>query len=165
MFKFLRKPKPKYEILRDDSKEFKGQLLFRIRALRDFRFIHEGELGGYIGSHQNLSHRGNCWVYSHAYVAEDAVVSGNAYVFGESRVYGWAKIMGDAYVTDQSHMSGDAIVKGKATICTRAHISGNAIISGRGIVGGVARVSGDAHVLRDALVSENTKLNKGKVKS
>jgi hypothetical protein len=53
-----RKPSRKYELLRDDTVSERGQILYRIRAMRDFGVVRKGELGGYIASEHNLSHTG-----------------------------------------------------------------------------------------------------------
>ena len=50
-------------ILKDEVIEFDGRKLYRIKALKDFNNVKEGELGGYIESEQNLSQEGNAWVY------------------------------------------------------------------------------------------------------
>ena len=52
----------KYEILKDEFIEFNGRKLYRIKALKDFRNVKEGEFGGYLESERNLSHEGNAWV-------------------------------------------------------------------------------------------------------
>ena len=55
----------KYEMLKDQSLEYEGRKLYRIRALVDFkcheglfnnRKIKAGDLGGYIEKESNLSH-------------------------------------------------------------------------------------------------------------
>ena len=58
----------KYELILEDSIEFLGQKLFRIRALTDFGSVKVGDLGGYIQSEKNLSHDGDAWVANKAYV-------------------------------------------------------------------------------------------------
>ena len=88
----------KYELLQDDKIEVSGHILYRIRALKDFKGAKAGDLGGYIEGEKNLSHRNNCWVFGNAYVFDNACVCGearvcgNAYVFGNARVCGNAKI-------------------------------------------------------------------------
>ena len=77
----------KYELLKGDTLEVEGETLCRIRATRNFANVRVGDLGGYLESESNLSHRGSAWVFG------DAKVSGNAWVFGD------AKVSGDAYVT------------------------------------------------------------------
>ena len=72
----------KYEILKDEFIEFDDRKLYRIKALKDFRNVKKGTVGGYIEYEQNLSQQGNAWIY------DDAWVSGNAWVYGDARVYG-----------------------------------------------------------------------------
>lgn len=70
----------KYEMLQDDKIKVSGHILYRIKALKDFSDVRVGDLGGYIERKENLSQKGNCWVYN------------NACVFGNARVCGNAKI-------------------------------------------------------------------------
>ena len=64
----------KYELLADDTIEFYGRTLHRIKACRNFENVKSGDLGGYIETENNLSQEGDCWV------ADNAYVYGNAYV-------------------------------------------------------------------------------------
>lgn len=57
----------KYE-LTDEILEVGGRVLHRIKALRDFGNIKQGEIGGWIENEDNLSHCGDCWVYGDAEV-------------------------------------------------------------------------------------------------
>lgn len=56
--------------------------LYRIKALKSFSYVKEGELGGYIQREGNLSQLGNAWV------SDDAKVCGDAWVFGNQRLRG-----------------------------------------------------------------------------
>ena len=85
----------KYEILKDDFIEFDDRKLYRIRALKDFSNVQEGEFGGYIESERNLSHKGNAWVSGNAQVYGDARVYGDAWVYGSAWVYGDAQVSGN----------------------------------------------------------------------
>ena len=49
----------KYEMLQDQTIEWRGRTLYRIRALRDFGDVHAGDVGGYIECERNLSQDGN----------------------------------------------------------------------------------------------------------
>lgn len=100
----------KYE-LADETKEWCGYTLHRIRALKDFSTVKAGDLGGWIESEYNLSQEGDCWIYDNAIVCEDAKVYGNARVCWDAEVYGNAEVCGDARVY------GDAIVCGDAKVC------------------------------------------------
>ena len=88
----------KYELVLDDTIEFLGRKLFRIRAKISFGIVKKGKLGGYIESENNLSHFGNAWVYGNARVYGDAWVYGNAMVCGDAWVYGNAMVCGDAEI-------------------------------------------------------------------
>ena len=125
----------KYEILKDEFIEFNGRKLYRIKALKDFFNVKEGEFGGYIESERNLSQEGDAWVSGNARVSGDALVYGNAWVSGNARV------SGDALVYGNARVSGDTWVYGNA------RVSGNARVYGNAWVYGNARVSGNARVL------------------
>lgn len=45
----------KYELI-DETQEWNGRILHRIRALADFGDVKAGELGGWIEKEENLSH-------------------------------------------------------------------------------------------------------------
>lgn len=85
----------KYELLQDQTIEWCGRTLYRIRALRDFGAVHAGDVGGYIECERNLSQDGNAWVCGDAWVRGDARVCGNALVCGNARVRGNALVCGD----------------------------------------------------------------------
>jgi bacterial transferase hexapeptide repeat protein len=89
----------KYQIRYDLAKEVNGRTLYRIEALKSFKNVKNGDLGGYIESEGNLSQEGNCWVYDDACVFENAVVEDNA------KVYGTAKICGHNHLNDDSIVS------------------------------------------------------------
>ena len=88
-------------ILTDDSIEIDDSKLYRIKAIRSFGNVKEGDLGGYVESTKNLSHAGKCWIYDDACVYEnasvfdDALVEGNAHVYGDSSVYNNAVVEDD----------------------------------------------------------------------
>ncbi len=105
----------KYEIF----KERESDILYRIRALRDFSDVTAGDIGGYIKSANNLSHEGNAWVYG------DAQVYGNARVYGNASVCGNASVYGDAQVYDNASVYGYARVYDDAQVCGNAFIHKN----------------------------------------
>jgi len=63
-----------------DTKLVRDKTLYRIRALKSFDNIKEGDLGGYIEKEYNLSQDGNCWIYDGAIVMNGAMVLDNAKV-------------------------------------------------------------------------------------
>lgn len=78
----------KYE-LTDDTITVGGRILHRIKALKSFSDVEEGDLGGYVEKEDNLDHSGEAWV------SGDARVYGNARVYGDARVYGNAWVSGE----------------------------------------------------------------------
>ena len=66
--------------------------LKRIRATMEFGIIKIGDLGGWIEKEENLSHKGDAWVYG------DAEVWGNAKVWGNAEVYGDAEVFSISHV-------------------------------------------------------------------
>lgn len=63
----------KYELI-DETQEWNGRILHRIRALADFGDVKAGELGGWIEKEENLSHNDDAWVYGDARVYGDAEI-------------------------------------------------------------------------------------------
>ena len=93
----------KYE-LTDETMEWEGHTLHRIKALRDFNDVKAGDLGGWVESEDNLSQYEKCWLY------------GNARVYGDARIYGNAIVCGDAIVHDNARVCDNAIVCNNARI-------------------------------------------------
>lgn len=87
----------KYE-LTNETREFHGRVLHRIRALKDFGSVRAGDLGGWVEKEGNLSQLEACWVYGNAKVYENALVCGNARVYGDTLVYGNVAITGCMHI-------------------------------------------------------------------
>lgn len=69
-----------------------GSVVYRIQALKDFSDVKAGDLGGFVESEDNLSQRGNCWIYDMGFVYGDARVIGGARVSGRARIFGDVEI-------------------------------------------------------------------------
>ena len=95
----------KYEMLYDDKIEIGSHTLYRIRALKNFGTVKAGDIGGYIEKEENLSQKGNCWVYDNAKVRGNARVYGNALVYKNARVYGDAYVSGNAHICDNAKIN------------------------------------------------------------
>lgn len=159
-------------ILTDDTIYIGNKLLHRIKAIRSFNDVKEGDLGGYIEYEENLSHEGNCWIYNNArvydiaVVRDDATVRDEAFVCGSARIINQsmigecASIHGNAVVMDDAIVVGNAHIYDGVVICKRAQIEGNVGIIGHSVIGENAMVSGtvfidgrhfimeDAHITR-----------------
>lgn len=159
----------KYEFVMGDYIEIVDSLhrihrLHRIRALIDFDDVKTGDYGGYIESEENLSHEGNCWVYS------DAVrISKNARVWGHAHVYGNAKLYNSAEVCDRASVCGDSRIYEDAKVHEKAKVSGKVYIHGIAKVRGTSDISGegvDIHgnvLIRDEVVISGTVDISGKI--
>ena len=127
-------------ILTDETIDYHGHKLYRIKAIKSFNGIRKGSLGGWVESEDNLSQEGDCWilheakVFRNAKVSENAKVKDNACIYGNARVRGSAKISGNAEVYgnvciyDYVSISGYAKVFGSISICGYAEIRGDAEI-------------------------------------
>ena len=147
----------KYE-LTDETKEFDGKILYRIRALIDFGFVKAGDFGGWIEKEENLSQEGRCWAYDNASVFGNANVFGNAKVFGNALVSGNANVFGNALVSGNAKVSGDANVCGDANVFDNAKVFGNTKVSGNAKVSDNAKVFGNANVSGNAWVYDNANI-------
>lgn len=107
----------KYRILKNDFKVLSSSLiLYRIESLKDFKDVKKGDLGGYIESEDNLSQKGDCWIYDKSFVLSSAKVIDNAIVKNGSVLQSSAIIRNNALVSNVNIsvplvLSGGAIVK------------------------------------------------------
>lgn len=143
----------KYELLETHSVDDGFNKLFRIRALRSFGDVNEGQLGGYVESELNLSHEGDSWVYYWAKVKDNAKVIDNAKVRNSARVIHDAVISGNAVVYDEASVEFNAVVKDNAQVYGNARLTGNSEISGN------AKVYGNADICDNACVFDNAEVN------
>lgn len=96
--------------------------LWQVVALRDFSDVNAGQLGGWVENEDNLSQRGNCWIYG-----------------SESVVYGGSSV------------NDDAQIHGSSTLCHQAHISGQSIVE-QSLVSGECRIFDAARILNGSQV-------------
>jgi len=124
--------------LSDESIKFDGVKLYRIIAVKDFREVKKGEMGGYVQSLKNIS--GEAWI------ADDAKVYGNALITDRAVASENCVIKDRAVVDKYAKVSGNAVIKDNARIFGWAKISGNSIVCKMGQVSQFASVSGHAEV-------------------
>lgn len=162
-----------------------GDVLHRIKAIRDFSDVKVGDLGGWVSKDDNiartslgcelvkanLSHEGDCWVYDNACLFREARVSENAKVREHASVAGRAQVSGNAQVSGHSVINNDAQVYNDACICDDASVFnsacvfGNAKILNKACVFNHAKVYGNAVVCNEAqirsnaIVSDNAKIS------
>ena len=133
----------KYE-LTTETLQFAGRTLHRIKALRDFGSVKEGQFGGWIENEKNLSQDDNAWIYGEAMVFDNAKVFGNANVFGNARVYDDAKVYDNAWVYGYAKVYDKANVYNNANVFDYAEAYGNVRIYGKATIKGDAKVHDDA---------------------
>lgn len=135
-----------------------GIKLYRIRALKSFSNVNEGDLGGYIEKEFNLSHMDDCWIYDNAKVYDNARVYNCGTIHDNAEAGNNASIGGNAMVYYDAAVFDDAEVFGNAKIYDRAIISENAQVFGDTFVCGDARVFGHAYVLNNAEIDGNVEI-------
>ena len=141
----------KYELLKDESIDFYGKTLYRIRATESFGDVTEGEKGGFVESYNNLT--------DDAWVTGDAKVCGNAMVRGDAQVTGNAMVCGIALVCGSAMVGGNAMVSGSSSVGGNAMVCGNAIVANAAAVYDNARVSGNARVAYGAKICGNATIS------
>ena len=153
-------------------------ILYRIRALKNFRNVRAGDLGGWIEKEENLSQEGNCWVYDNAcvfenaYVFDDGTVCHNSSVCGNAIVYENASVYDNSNVRENACVFGNSIVCDNSVICNNAKVYGisyiccnvivrdnakcygNSVICDNSIVCGYARVRGNAVISGDSFIKK-----------
>ena len=123
----------KYEIT-NESIEFEGKTLYRIKALLDFDDVKAGDLGGFIECEDNLSNCDKCWIYDDAKVRNNAVLCDKAMAIENAEVSGNARLNGNSYarqhstVTDNARLTMNAQAWGYATINDDAFLQKDAHI-------------------------------------
>ena len=109
----------KYEIIKNDSKNYKGITVYRIKALKSFVIsgvmVKTNTLGGYIQSEKNLSHDGMCWVESESIVVGNATVKENAFIRKGSFILDYATICGNSFISN-SLVSGSSKIRNFAIV-------------------------------------------------
>ena len=136
-------PEDKKYMLTSYTKEYDGQTLYRIRALKDFGSVKAGELGGYVAGKHNLSQYGNSWIQTDSKVFNLAYVGDNAIV-RKSIMYGNAKAIENCRIIHTT-MYGDSVIKGFA-------ISNNSYIYHKSVICGESRVSG--HLAFEGIIKD-----------
>ena len=137
----------KYELIPSDIEG-----LFRIKALKDFNDVKNGDIGGYVESENNLSQLGDCWIYDNAKVCDNAVVWGNAKVCYKAKVCDNARVWGNAQIW------GSVVIYGNAYVFGNARVEDNAVVWNNAQIYGYAKVCDNAQVCDDAIVRDDARV-------
>lgn len=128
--------------LTDETIEFDGHTLHRIRCTEDLLGIRKGDFGGFVEGYENLCNE--------AWVGGDAKVYGGAVVDSTASVYDDACVSDFAIITDAAYITNSAIVRGKVCVGGSAKILDSAVIKHKGLyplfISGRSIISGDAVV-------------------
>lgn len=89
---------------------------YRITAIRDFKNVKKGTVGGLIEREENLSHDLDCWIHKDAKVCDFANISGYAQIYGHAVISNDACVTGYALIYDHVKISGNAQIHG-GTCC------------------------------------------------
>ena len=102
----------KYEILMDEENtiECEGHILHRIKALRDFNDVREGDIGGYVENENNLSHKGSCWIYDEAKAMDNSRMYDNSIICDYSTMYDNSTMHDNSIMHDNSLMFNNSIM-------------------------------------------------------
>lgn len=100
----MNSPILKYKLL-EENIILNNIKLYRIQALRNFNDVKKGDLGGYVQSEDNLSQKGNAWIYN------EAKAYGYSEVFGNAKLKGSVKISGNTMLFDNDIVTIDPIIK------------------------------------------------------
>ena len=151
----------KYEIVKTNSIIYGGKILYRIKALKSFVTADggvalKGKLGGFIESENNLSQKGNCWIFNEAKVFGCAKILDNAVIRKNAQIFGNAVIGGNAYVDDDAYICGNSRISGCAKIFNTAVIYRNAKVFDNAKIFGEARVYDNAEIKGDVFIYGNT---------
>lgn len=148
----------KYKIREDLYKSVNGHTVYRIEALKNFSRVQKGDLGGWIEKEDNLSQRGNCWVYKEAAVFQNAHVTGNAIVSGHAKVFGHAMVTDNVIVCGHAQIFGCAILQNDVSVYDKAKIHGNAKISNNAQIYNNVDVYDNAYVYGNAFIFDKVKI-------
>lgn len=138
--------------LTNETIEFDGHTLHRIRCTESFCGVRKGALGGFVENYNNI--RENAWVGDEAKVYDGASVGGQACVVGHAYVCNYACIADKAIVGDNASVSGNVFIGGNTCIFNSALVKseGDAVV-----IKGTAEIVGNAFIgsNRDYIVFKN----------
>ena len=123
----------KYEILMDEKNtiEFKGRTLHRIRALKDFGDIKKDYIGGFVENENNLSHKGNCWIYDNAKAMDDSRIYNNSKMCGNSEMHNNSRMYDNSVMFDNSIMYNNSKMYDNSRMCDNSELKNSARLYGK----------------------------------
>ena len=155
----------KYELINKTKTEH-GQILYRIRALKDFNDVKKGNIGGFVENYNVLSQYGNCWIYDNAVVEGDRLlIKDNAQIRNKAEILE-SEIFGNVIISGNTTVLGGAVIKDNVEISGKVRISATCIISDNVKISGEAQIDGNdikisknTRILGDAVINSDTGFN------
>lgn len=160
----------KYKIDYEDKIEYKGRILYRIVALRDFSDVKAGDRGGYVQSEKNLSQHGDCWIYDEAMAMDSSRVEENAKMYdkteilinasmrGNSQIHDKAQMLGDTMITHDARMWGEAVIFGNARLYDFAQMFDKSLMRGCAAMYGAASMRDYTEMSETAILADSARL-------
>ena len=93
----------KYEMT-NITMEFEERTLYRIRALKNFRNVKAGDLGGWVSGKYNLSQEGECWIYDEAKCMDNARMYHNSAMYNNAVMCDFSEMHGCSEMHNYSAM-------------------------------------------------------------
>ena len=93
----------KYEMT-NITMEFEERTLYRIRALKNFRNVKAGDLGGWVSGKHNLSQEGDCWIYDEAKCMDNARMYHNSAMYNNAVMCDFSEMHGCSEMHNYSAM-------------------------------------------------------------
>jgi len=139
-----------------------GRKLRQIECIRDFKFAHAGELGGFIEKEENLG--GEAWVDEGAQVWGEAKVINGSVLRDNARVYGRSKVRNGSVIYDEARVYDYALVDacfvgGQAKVYGKSRLALGVTMADQAEVFGLASIESSSCLLHNASVSGRACLN------
>ena len=93
----------KYEMT-NITMEFEERTLYRVRALKNFRNVKAGDLGGWVSGKHNLSQEGECWIYDEAKCMDNARMYHNSAMYNNAVMCDFSEMHGCSEMHNYSAM-------------------------------------------------------------
>ena len=104
----------KYELI--EAEENPSGLKYRVKALRNFKDVREGDVGGLVSNEKSVSQEGNCWVFPDAKMLDDSKIFNNATLRHRSMMYGKTEMHDDSTMRGDAEMRGTSELHGYSAI-------------------------------------------------
>ena len=159
----------KYELIKESKTYFEEREIFRIRALKDFRNVKAGDIGGWVCSYDNLSQEGYCWIYGNAKCLDNAMVSDNAMMIDNSKMFDNSRMYDNAIMCDNSMMHNNsmmcnrAIMRNSSMMFDNSKMFDTSIMYDEAVMCNSSMMVENARMYYKAIMSDNAVLDGNKL--